>query len=124
MPHTYISPVCWLNDDVDHSAPPLAPGHVRIGWVVKGVKMPAVGYEPMVSVHACGTNGSPIGQGWVGAVFWSPICGTKRSSMPISGAPDWRSSRYTQPVLPAWPTPLTALPFIWTSNNSGGLVTS
>src|SRR5437667_7316992 len=43
IPQTYMRFVFGLNEDADHSEPPLAPGQMSTGVVLNGVKIPAVG---------------------------------------------------------------------------------
>jgi hypothetical protein len=65
-------------------------------------------------------NASPTGYGWVAQVFAHLFCGTLRSTMPTSGVPFVRSSRYSQPVLQASPTPFRFTPLISTSKMKTG----
>src|SRR5262249_187381 len=100
-----------------------ASGFHTAGDLVKGVKiLPSLtSSNPSGAMSMdCGTIASPTPKGCVAEVNCCGSCITGVSTTPSSGLPVSRSSRYTQPVLPACAIPLRALPSYVASNRMTG----
>src|SRR5215213_1854943 len=121
--------VCGLKLIGGQFVPPSAPGETAVNSLrLIGAKMQPSLYglpsgalpEKSDLLAHCVANASPTGYGCVGQVFCSLFCGTFFSTMPTSGSIVSRSSRYSQPVLHASPTPFRSSPSMFTSNRIGG----